>query len=223
LKQLACVDDPAAQVETVHEASVESLIEGKAIGSTLRRMRLKRSMGLVDLGELSGLSASYLSQLETGRVVPTIRNLTRIAMVFKVDLSVFFREPKSPEFKISRDSERIRLSSGVRGTPFMLSQSMSALIPGRRIVPCIAELLPDAGDQVFESRLGQGVEFAFVMEGMVRVSTPQNSEVLEPHDVLWLAADVKRTYQCAGPAIAKVMIISFPHLRNPLHEEQVAL
>ena len=39
-------------------------------------------MGLVELGRHTGLSASFLSQLETGRVVPTLRNLARVAMVF---------------------------------------------------------------------------------------------------------------------------------------------
>ncbi len=34
-------------------------------------------MGLVELGRHTGLSASFLSQLETGRVVPTLRNLAR--------------------------------------------------------------------------------------------------------------------------------------------------
>src|ERR1700753_1540706 len=68
-------------VDTVDEATAEASIEAKKIGEKIRRLRLKRSMGLVELGQQVGLSASFLSQLETGRVVPTLRNLARIGLV----------------------------------------------------------------------------------------------------------------------------------------------
>ena len=69
--------------------AAERFITEKRIGERIRRLRLKKSMGLVELGRHTGLSASFLSQLETGRVVPTLRNLARIAMVFSKDLSYF--------------------------------------------------------------------------------------------------------------------------------------
>ncbi len=69
--------------------TAERFITEKRLGERIRRLRLKKSMGLVELGKHTGLSASYLSQLETGRVVPTLRNLARIAMVFSKDLSYF--------------------------------------------------------------------------------------------------------------------------------------
>ena len=50
----------------------------KRIGERIKHLRLKKSMGLVELGRHTGLSSSFLSQLETGRVVPTLRNLARI-------------------------------------------------------------------------------------------------------------------------------------------------
>ena len=65
---------------------VEDFISEKRIGGRIKALRLKKSMGLVELGRHTGLSASFLSQLETGRVVPTLRNLARIAMVFSKDL-----------------------------------------------------------------------------------------------------------------------------------------
>ena len=64
--------------------SAEAFIAEKRIGERIKHLRLKKSMGLVELGRHTGLSASFLSQLETGRVVPTLRNLARIAMVCSV-------------------------------------------------------------------------------------------------------------------------------------------
>ena len=71
------------EIDVVETAKVEQTIDDKGIGDRIRRLRLKRSMGLVELGQRTGLSASFLSQLETGRVIPTIRNLAKIALVFE--------------------------------------------------------------------------------------------------------------------------------------------
>src|ERR1700761_3796753 len=55
--------------------AVEALIAEKRIGLRIRALRQKSSLGLAELGRHTGLSSSFLSQLETGRVVPTLRNL----------------------------------------------------------------------------------------------------------------------------------------------------
>jgi transcriptional regulator with XRE-family HTH domain len=196
--------------DVVEQPAVEALIERKDLGTKLKQLRLRRSMGLVELGQRSGLSASYLSQLETGRVVPTLRNLSRIAMVHNVDLSYLFSDKKRNRFQTSKAKDRIRIPFGSKENPFMLSQSMSALIPDRRIVPCIAELRPDRGDAVFEAHPFRGFEFSFVMEGSVSVTTSQRSEVLNEKDVVWIDGSAKRQYRCVSSIAAKVLIISFP-------------
>jgi mannose-6-phosphate isomerase-like protein (cupin superfamily) len=62
----------AVRTETIMPAQVDSetaeqFIAEKHIGERIKRLRLKKSMGLVELGRHTGLSASFLSQLETGR------------------------------------------------------------------------------------------------------------------------------------------------------------
>src|SRR5208283_640396 len=89
--------------------TAERFITEKHLGGRIRRLRLKKSMGLVELGRHTGLSASYLSQLETGRVVPTLRNLARIAMVFSKDLSYFFETEPTAMFRVHRRKDRVRL------------------------------------------------------------------------------------------------------------------
>src|SRR6202044_737268 len=102
---------PAPHFEPAPAASpsAETFIAEKRIGERIRRLRLKRSMGLVELGRHTGLSASFLSQLETGRVVPTLRNLARIAMVFSKDLSFFFESEPVSIFRVHRKHDRVRL------------------------------------------------------------------------------------------------------------------
>src|ERR1700722_3803747 len=70
--------------------TAERFITEKHLGERIRRLRLKKSMGLGDPGNPPGLSAFFLWRVEAGRVVPTPRILARIAMVFSKDLSYFF-------------------------------------------------------------------------------------------------------------------------------------
>jgi len=80
-----------------------------AIGEKIRGLRLKKSLGLVELGRHTGLSAALLSKLERGKLFPTLPTLLRIALVFGVGLEFFFAdERKHRVVAVVRKQERIR-------------------------------------------------------------------------------------------------------------------
>src|ERR1700688_2368463 len=88
-----------------------------SIGEKLRSLRLRKSMGLVELGKHTGLSAALLSKLERGKLFPTLPTLLRIAMVFGVGLDYFFTdERKRRVVGVVRREIRIRLPERP-GTP----------------------------------------------------------------------------------------------------------
>ena len=202
-------DDTNLGIDTVDEATAEAAIEAKNIGEKIRRLRLKRSMGLVELGQQVGLSASFLSQLETGRVVPTLRNLARIALVFKKDFSYFLSEETDALFRVSRAKDRIRLPVGEKADPFLLSESMSVLIPDRNVVPCIAHFLPGVESAAFHPPPMPGLELVYVIEGPLAIWTESRAEVLETEDSVWIDRSSKRLYRCHEDKPARALIITF--------------
>jgi transcriptional regulator with XRE-family HTH domain len=191
-------------LDTVNEAIVEALIEDKGIGQKIKRLRLKRSMGLAELGKEVGLSASFLSQLENGRVVPTLRNLSSIALVFKKDLSYFFRDESDRVFRVSRAKDRIRLVVG----DYLLSDSMSVLVPDRQIVPCIADFLPGA-EGAFHPQIFAGLELVYVIHGPLALSTEDRMELLQAEDSAWIDGGTARQYQCYEDKPARALIVTF--------------
>src|SRR5664280_2324834 len=132
------------QVDTETTARV---IAEKRIGERIKRLRLKKSMGLVELGKHAGLSASFLSQLETGRVVPTLRNLARIAMVFSKDLNYFFEPEPMTLFRVHRAKERVRLPQTGVEPPTYFFESLGYMVPDRHMDPYFAEFIPLAEHQ----------------------------------------------------------------------------
>ena len=55
----------------------------------LRELRTSRKFTLKDLAERSGLSVSYLSDIERGRTVPTINSLEAMASAFGISVVDF--------------------------------------------------------------------------------------------------------------------------------------
>ena len=69
----------------------ETLTEGLdvyAIGGKLRRLRLKKKIGLVELGQHSGLSPAMISKIECGKLYPTLQSAFPIAFLHSNLLSV---------------------------------------------------------------------------------------------------------------------------------------
>ena len=198
------------EVDVIRDEKVQEYLDQRVIGERIRALRLKRSMGLIELGSRTGLSASFLSQLETGRVVPTLRNLARIALVFGKDLSWFFKEDKPVPFRILRRSDRVRLILDKKDESRFISESLSALVPDRNIVPCLAEFLPKAASCEFSPKIFTGQEFVYMIEGALSITTPREKQLVEAGDVVWIDGSTKRQYECSGDQTARAMIITFP-------------
>jgi transcriptional regulator with XRE-family HTH domain len=200
-------------VDVVDAEQAEAVIEQKVLGERIRRLRMKRSMGLVELGRQTDLSASFLSQLETGRVVPTVRNLARIAMAFQKDLSYFFRDDAPITLRILRRQERVRLQRSANASANFVTDSLSALISDASMNPCIAEFRASDEEVTFQPRVFEGVEFTLVMEGPLTLVSENETRTLESGDVAWLDAVRKRRYTCEAGHTARAMFIT-RHRRN---------
>ena len=91
------------------------------IGAKIRALRLKKKIGLVDLGKHTGLSPALLSKIERGRLFPTLPTLLRIALVFGVGLEYFFAGTREkPLVVVTRKGQRVELPErpGTRETAY---------------------------------------------------------------------------------------------------------
>jgi transcriptional regulator with XRE-family HTH domain len=190
--------------------AAEALIEGKRIGQRIKFLRQRKHMGLVELGRYTGLSASFLSQLETGRVVPTLRNLARIAMVFSRDLSYFF-EPERPElFRVQRASERQKLPQTGATDPDYLFESLGQVPTEQAITPYVAEFLPGAGQRMPTSHQHAGAEFLYMLSGHLRLMHEGRTEVLETGDAVYFDPSAKHSYERIGDEACTALILTIP-------------
>jgi transcriptional regulator with XRE-family HTH domain len=190
--------------------AVEELIEGKRIGERIKFLRQRKHMGLVELGRYTGLSASFLSQLETGRVVPTLKNLARIAMVFSRDLSYFF-EPERPElFKILHASERPRLPQTGAAEPAYFFESLGQVPTDQMITPYVAEFLPNENRAQPAAHQHTGGEFLYMLSGRLRLVHESRIEILERGDAVYFDPSAKHSYECVSEEPCRALILTIP-------------
>jgi len=193
--------------------AAETFIAEKRIGERIKYLRLKKSMGLVELGRHTGLSASFLSQLETGRVVPTLRNLARIAMVFSKDLSYFFDPEPQTLFRVHRAGERVRLPQSGVTDPTYFFESLGYLVPDRQLDPYFAEFLPVKEGREARAHQHAGYEFLYVLSGGLNVRHAETTHSVKAGDAIYFDANTIHSYLCAGQESATALIVT---LQQPL-------
>jgi transcriptional regulator with XRE-family HTH domain len=204
---------PLNEVGKVHVdgEAAESFIAQKRIGERIKHLRLKKSMGLVDLGRHTGLSASFLSQLETGRVVPTLRNLARIAMVFSKDLSYFFAPEPQTLFRVHRRGERVRMPQSGVDDPAYFFESLGYQVPDRQLDPYFAEFLPVKEGRMPRAHQHVGCEFLYLLTGSLDVRHGETTHHIEAGDAIYFDANTTHNYACMGKVPATALIVTLQH------------
>ena len=193
--------------------AAERFITEKRLGERIRRLRLKKSMGLVELGRHTGLSASFLSQLETGRVVPTLRNLARIAMVFSKDLSYFFESEPAAVFRVHRKKDRVRMPQTGVEPPTYTFESLGYMVPDRHMDPYFAEFLPLPLQVEPKSHMHAGFEFLYVLAGELIVRHGDQEATLGAGDAVYFDSGTPHSYRCAGAKPAEALIVTI-HMQS---------
>jgi len=153
-----------------------------AIGNKLRRLRLRKSMGLLELSKHTGLSPALLSKLERDVMHPTLPTLLRIAMVFSVGLEYFFN-PEPRPVAGDRPQEGAPALSGVAGCrpSRLLLREPGLPVPDRVLNSYFAEFEPIEAEH---HRLHEhpGIEFLYVLSGRLELRTGENKHELAEGD-----------------------------------------
>lgn len=188
--------------------TLASALKPYAIGDKLRALRLKRKMGLVELGRHTGLSAGLLSKIERGRLVPTIPTLTRIALVFSVGLDHFFSPRAAPTTCVVRKKDRQRFPArqGDR-MPDYYFESLDFSAVDRRMNAYYAEFQPVAPDRA-RPHSHAGAEFIYLISGKAIVTLGAVEHRLAAGDAMYFDSTVPHTYRREGAASCAAIVVT---------------
>lgn len=193
------------------DATVRRALSSYEIGTKLRSLRLKKKIALVDLGKHTGLSASMLSQLENGKLVPTLPTLARIAMVFDVGLDHFFGDRRRNKlFSIVRAEDRMKFPDRPSSArPDFWFESLAYSAQDKSLQAYLAEFPDRHGSEVREHS-HEGAEFLHVIAGSLAVRYQDEEYVLKQGDSVYFDASEPHAYRGLAADPARALVITTP-------------
>jgi len=176
-----------------------------AIANNLRSIREDRNLSFDQLSELTGVSKSMLSQIETGKSSPTIATIWKIANGLKVSFTALLKNPvveaEVRSFRggkpLTAESEHYRVFPLV---PFEPQQSFETYY---------IEIDPDT---VFsgEPHEGNVYEYVFVLKGQLQISVEGKEFDIDENEFLKFQANGPHEYRCIGKKmVSAIMQISY--------------
>ena len=188
--------------------TIEEGIRPYALGEKLRTLRLRKSMGLVELGQHTGLSPAMLSKLERSKLYPTLPTLMRIAMVFGVGLEYFFTdERKRHVVAIVRKKERLRFPENSGGGNIAYNfESLDFKATERKLNAFYAEFEPISPEKARQHQHA-GVELLYLISGTLQLTIGSEIYTLEAGDAAYFDSGVRHSYHRAskGPCTAVIV------------------
>ncbi len=160
-----------------------------AIGLEVRDFRKKLNMTVVELAKAAGLSAGMLSKIENGVTSPSLATLRALSRALHVPVTAFFRR-----YEEERDATFVRAGQGLtierRGTRAGHQYQLLGHKTGKRIAvePYLITLTEKS--DVFPLFQHSGVEFLYMLEGVVEYRHGNRTYTLRPGDSLFFDADV---------------------------------
>ena len=193
------------------DSTIRRVLSSYEIGPKLRQLRLRKKIALVDLGKHTGLSASMLSQLENGKLIPTLPTLARIAMVFDVGLDFFFGDKRRKRtFSVVHADDRMKFPDRA-GSPkpnyFFECLAYSAQEKGMQAF--LAEFPNRAWEEV-QDHYHDGSEFIHILEGTLEIRYQGEEHPLREGDSVFFDAFEPHAYRGTSRLPARAFVITSP-------------
>ena len=150
-----------------------------------------------------------LSQLETGKIIPTLPTLARIAMVFDVGLEHFFGDKRGRKlFSLVRAQERMRFPQrpDVRD-PAYFFECLTFASQGKGLQAYLAEF-PQLAASEGSEHFHEGVEFLFILEGVLIVRFQGQDHELHVGDSVVMDSSEPHCYRGEGKKGARAIVVT---------------
>jgi transcriptional regulator with XRE-family HTH domain len=175
------------------------------VGERLRVLRGFRRCTLRTIAERSGLSESFLSQVERGRSNASIASLRRIADALGVSMADLFEPDGEPGPRVLRRDERPALSFGILGRKLLLTPR-----PLHHLEVFAGELEVGGSTGAEPYAHGDSEELFVVLSGNVQVEVGGELFELERGDSIDYRSSAPHRVSNVSEELAEVMWIISP-------------
>ena len=162
------------------------------IGSNIRRLRKDRNYSLREFADKIGTSASFISQVEMGKVSPSLSKLKEIAdgLNSTVGLLIGESEQKNHSHVVRKDKRRHTDHLGTGINVHLLSNAD----PFKQMQPLLMEL--DKGASSGEKQYQHyGQEFVLILKGKMELSLGDTNTILNEGDSMYFNSHIPHSFR----------------------------
>lgn len=175
------------------------------VSQRIRQLRLEKKLSLRNLAEQSGVSASALSQIESGQVSPSIATLEKICAAFSLPMTMLFDEPSNgndPQIMPAQNRRKV-YSTTSHATVEPLSGGLSE----RKMQPILITLDPggEVGEHPYSAK--EGEEFAIVIQGTVLFEQNGKTYDLHEKDAVYFDPHQPHNWKNRGETLAILLFV----------------
>lgn len=186
--------------------------ERLVLGGAIRAKRRQQELTLADIGQRSGLSIGFLSQVERGLAVPSDAALEAIAAALGVAPAYFVAAPTASA-RVTRPAHR-----GFDGADGDVRRAwLSMSFPGQELSATLAEIPPG-----FEGATAShsGEEIAFVLAGSLVCTVDGDALTLGAAESVHLRSAVPHAWSNPFDEPARILWAGTDQIMPPLHEDR---
>jgi transcriptional regulator with XRE-family HTH domain len=184
------------------------------LGSGLRSARQRAGLTMARLAELSGVSQPHLSQLENGKVSPSINTLYRLANALGISPQQLLPGTVPTSIAIVRAGSVT--PTAITDSPGSAMARVLVGSPDRMLQ--VQELSVEAGDDLGGAFSHDGEEYLYVLRGRIRLEVDgEQAEVLEAHDSAWYHSTLDHRWSLIDDEPARLLVVSAVSARTTGH------
>ncbi|MDP8234159.1 MAG: XRE family transcriptional regulator [Candidatus Saelkia tenebricola] len=179
----------------------------KIVGVNIKRLREDQGLTLRALAKKLGISASFLSQVESGKASPSLATLKSISDALTTTVgSLVGEEQKIDDNPIVRLSERKHVQEAGKGINMYLLTSRD---PNKQMEPLLFKLKEGAiSGAASYKHFGQ--EFVMVLRGYIEITLNEIVYTLRKGDSIYFNSSVPHAFKNIGKGESEAIWVITP-------------
>ncbi|MGH8672306.1 MAG: helix-turn-helix domain-containing protein [Burkholderiales bacterium] len=174
------------------------------VAQRIRRLRHERGLSLRGLASRAGLSASSISQIESGRVSPSVATLEKICFAIDFPITALFgANERNSDVVILR-----ALSRRAVAFPGSSLQLLESELRGKKMQPFLLALEAGVESEGRCQKETAGEQFALLLDGKAQLEYAGASHLLVRGDAVYFDAHKRHHWRNVGKGRALLLVVS---------------
>ena len=171
------------------------------LGKRVAKLRKERNMTLQSLANETGLTASYISQVEKAEVIPPVAVILQLSRALEIDSSILLKEEKKQIGSKAHDDFQKRTED----------YSYRNLTPEaqHKHLKAFKVFIDPRSDHKGVSYQHLGEEFIYVLKGELEVFVGENRSVLKPDECIHFNSSIVHKLRNLSAEKAQLLVVLY--------------